>query len=320
MKKTLKTTAASLLVLSVAAGGAGSAFALEGQPAPAPGQAAITAAPAASASQKVYADYVAILASGNLARAVNYLNNHLSKVDSWTASMMVLRLENAQNAALGKLQKRYESSSVQKAIDAAWRAGGSGTYTSLLKHVKGDTARKLLTDSRDQGYAVATAEGMFFPIVNYPLYENWKSRVTADIQLYVKMMADEVRKPTLRDAGLVISWGELLQRNLEQEKFLMQFKGSNRYTQVKSQYELTKMNVYYGSNNTPLFDYETKKIEAEALAAYKRAVASGDASKSPLLLKLSSFLKVVEKNDGKLTDELNLWRSKQVPLGVGSSH
>ncbi|QGG54799.1 hypothetical protein [Paenibacillus sp. B01] len=318
MKKRLKTTAASLLVLSLTAGGAGSAFALQGQPAPAPGHAAITAVTEASSSQQHYREYISILASGNLARAVNYLNNHLSKVDSWTASMMALRLENAQNAALGKLQHRYEQSGVQKAIDDAWRAGGSGTYTSLLKHAKGESVRKLLADSRDQGYAVATAEGMFFPVINYPLYENWKSRVTADIQLYVKLMADEVRKPTLRDAGLVIGWGELLQRDLDAEKFLLQYRSSNRYKAVSERYEQLKTHLFYGSNNTPLFDYDTKKIDAEALAAYKKAVADAASSSSftPLLMKVKNFLTVVERNDGKYTDDVKKWLSVQAPTGA----
>ncbi|MCM3749751.1 hypothetical protein M3223_20660 [Paenibacillus pasadenensis] len=315
MKKGLKHTAASLLVLSVAAGGGSSVFALEGQPAPAPGQAAITAIPAQSASQTIYHDYMKLLAAGKLAQAVAFLNNHIAKVDSWTGSMMALRLENAQNTAIGRLQTRFESVKTQKELDNAWRKGGSGTYTSLLKYTKDATTRKLLTDSRDQGFAVTTAEGMYFPVINYPQYQNWKANVGADIKLYIDMMAAQTRKPALKDAALVIPWSELLQRNLDQEKFIRSYGSSNRINQVKQQYEMTKIVVFYGSNNTPLFDYEAKKINPEALAAYKKVVAAGDTSSSPLLMKVSNFLKVVDRNGGKLTDDMKKWLANQAPMG-----
>ncbi|SDS48922.1 hypothetical protein SAMN05444162_1581 [Paenibacillaceae bacterium GAS479] len=329
MKKSWKTTAASLLVLSMTASGGTAAFAMEGQPAPAPGQVAITAAPSdASSLQKINKDFIKLLASGKLAQSIAYLNNNLSKVDKWTASMMVLRLENAQNAALKKLSLRFDEK-MQKSIGNAWKKagfggvplddlwskGGSGTYTSLLKNVKDEATRKILTDARDQGYVLDTQEGWFSPLPNYPMYEKWKSYVSSDIKSYIDIMSLETRIPVWRDNSVVISWADLLQRNLGQEKFLLSYKSSNRYNQVKAHYDRSRQGVFYGDNNTMLFDYETNKIQPDALEAYKKAIAAGDTKSSPLLMKLSNFLKVVERNDGKLTDEVLQWRKKQVSNG-----
>ncbi|SDT40202.1 hypothetical protein SAMN05444162_4140 [Paenibacillaceae bacterium GAS479] len=311
IKKGLKHTTASLLVLSLAVGGGGSVFAQEGQPAPSQDQAAITTVPASSAVQKINQDYLKLLASGKLAQALTYLNKNISKVDSWTGSMMVLRFENAQKAA--KLHARFNVDNTQKEIDRVLRKnGGDRTYASMLKYVKDGTTRKLLNDSRDQGFLVTSGELLYYPVINYTLYEKWKASVTADIKLYIEMMAVETKKPRQLDWALAIPWSELLKRNLDQEKFILSYGGSNRIKQVKQQYEWTRQIVFYGDIKT-LFDYETKKIDPEALAAYKKAVADGDTSRSPLLLKLSNFLKVLDKNDGKLTEDLKKWLEQQVP-------
>ncbi|OXM15749.1 hypothetical protein [Paenibacillus herberti] len=311
IKKGLKHTAASLLVLSVVAGGGGSVFAQEGQPAPPHDQASITAVPASPAVQKINQDYLKLLASGKLAQALTYLNNHIAKVDTWTGSLMVLRFENAQKAA--KLHARFNVDKTQKEIDRVLRkSGGDRTYASMLKYVKDGTTRKLLTDARDQGFLVTSAEVLYYPVINYTLYEKWKVSVGADIKLYIEMMAVDTQKPRQLDWALAIPWSELLKRNLDQEKFILSYGGSNRIKQVKQQYEWTREIVFYGDIKT-LFDYETKKIDPEALAAYKKAVAAGDTSRSPLLLKLSNFLKALERNDGKLTKDLEKWLAQQVP-------
>ncbi|ASS67421.1 MULTISPECIES: hypothetical protein [unclassified Paenibacillus] len=316
MNKTWKRTAGSLLALTMALSGGGAVFALEGQPAPAAGEAAITAVPAnAAAVKKMYNEYIRLASSSKtLSQAVAYLNKHIGEADKWTGSMMVLRLENAQTAGLESLQNRIAASSVQKSIDAAWRKGSSGSIDSLIKNAADEKTKKLLGEARSQGYRISTAEGMYFPEIDYVSYEAYKSHVGADIAAYIAMMSLETSKPTLRDAAIIIGWGELLQRNLAQEKFLRSYPSSNRKAKVESMYRLTKWNVFYGSNNTPLFDYESKVINAKAVEAYKKAVADGDVSKSPLLLKLSNFLKVSDRNGGKLTDELSLWRSKQIPM------
>lgn len=54
-----------------------------------------------------------------------------------------------------------------------------------------------------------------------------------------------------------------------QETFLSQYPHSNRAQAVKKLYELYSFYTFYGTNNTPLFIYETKKIQPNAKKGYQ---------------------------------------------------
>jgi hypothetical protein len=64
----------------------------------------------------------------------------------------------------------------------------------------------------------------------------------------------------------------------------------------------------YGLNNTPMFDYDTKKVDPEGKAALQAAVQKGDPSKSAYLKKIKRFLEVLEKNHDMLTPEVEKYR------------
>ncbi|WP_051236985.1 hypothetical protein [Paenibacillus pinihumi] len=311
MNKTSKRFKSQLLVrsmalgitLTVAAGAGAAAAAPLASTANVPAQ-TVTA----QSSQAIYDQFqIYLKAPGKLSQARKYLLNHISKTSPHHATLMTLHLENAQRADLASFTKKFETG----ILDGV--RVESPTFTNLLAVVKDPAKRKLLIEARDRGYQIATQEGMYYPVINYSEYKRYSPYVNRDIAAYIDIMAVEANKPALGDAALLISWDEALKRGLEREKFLDTYKVSNRRANVERELEFSKMHIFYGANNTPLFDYDTKTIEPGALKTYKKALENG-AGSSKLLGTLQKFMDVLEKNGGKRTADVDKFLKANVPL------
>jgi hypothetical protein len=134
---------------------------------------------------------------------------------------MVLHLENAINKTLPSMEKRFANDSVQRAIVKTYKKGD--TFTSLTKHTKDHSLIKLLKEASASGYMLETAEGFFFPVVDYASLKPYNTYVSADIKAYIAIKAVESEQPSVKDAGLMIGYQQLVNRALSQEKFIQQY-------------------------------------------------------------------------------------------------
>lgn len=248
-----------------------------------------------------------------LAYAIQFLNNHIDEVNAGQATLMVLHLETAQTKSFFKLQSEIIKPEMQKAIDPAARKNGL-TYTGLLSLIKDAKARGLLIKARGAGLKVVTSEGMYYLELNYGIYRKFQPYVAKDIRDYIDLMIIEKDRPSAQDGALVIGWGELAERTAKQRDFLDKYRGSNRKREISWIYEGNKLKMFYGLNNTPLFDPSTKAINPNARTAYTTLLADNAGSSNKLLAKLQAFMSLVEKSEGKRTIEIHEFLKKQVPI------
>lgn len=252
-----------------------------------------------------------------LAAARQYLLKNISKVKAYPAMIMTLHLENAQRAQLDSFNEKIFPAKVQKAIDTVYRKKKDLSYETLLSLVKDSKIRSLLAEARDKGYKVGTGEGMYFLTMDYEGYKPLKSYITKDIAAYIDIMAAQTNQPALSDAAIVITWDELISRTLAMENFVKNYPKSNRAKAVKQEYENMKFNVFYGSNNTPAYNENSKHQFTDLLPkvrkAYEAAVLQGTAD-SQLLEVIKQALKLLDSNDGKWSKELDRYLKKQIGL------
>lgn len=270
-----------------------------------------TAAISSASSQSVYNQFAAYLKDpAMLSQARKYLLNHVHETTPHHATLMVLQLENAQHKDIAAFAAKFDTTTVQQALDRAARKGKL-TFTSLLQQVTDKGTIRLLEMARDRGYKLETMEGMYYPVVNYTEYDRYARYVKPDIAAYIRIRTQETVKPSSGDAALLISWGDVVKRALEREQFLDAYPVSNRREAVQELLEISRMQLFYGLNNTPLFDYESGQIHPDALAAYQAALKQGTGD-SKLLALLEQFLDVVKSNGGKRTTEVDAFLKKHV--------
>ena len=168
--------------------------------------------------------------------------------------------------------------------------------------------KELLLETRSSVYKIETAEGMFFPIIDYQFYKKYSSYLTTDMWDYIRIMSVESNQVPAKDAALVIDWNEVVNRALSQEEFIVQYPGSTKISDIKDLYKKYLTFIFYGLNNSPLFSYDSKIMATEARNIYLEVVNRNRYKNSVLLEYLKEYLKLLERNNYKLTDEVMNYR------------
>jgi len=265
-----------------------------------------------SHAEAVYKVFLPLLSStGQLPKAISYLNNNIYAVGSYRATMMCLKLENTQKTALGLWETKFSNKDVQRELLAIYKPELS--LTQLAEELQDDAPlRNLLQAAATSGYKLESAEGSFFPVIDYGAYRKYKMYVTKDIRDYISIMSAESDLPSAKDNGLIIAWTEVATRALSQESFIMAYPRSNRIAAVNSLYHMYLLGTFYGLNNTPLFHYDNLEMDLEAQKAYTSLLTKRE-DRTPYLEKLDGFMKLLKENGYTLDDSIEQYLSKEVP-------
>lgn len=266
-----------------------------------------------ASSTTIYKTFQSILYKKNgLPAADTYLESHINQVTTHHATLMVLQLENARNKALTAMTDRLLVPNVQDKMIKAYKWNDS--FTQLMSRTNDTSLRALLQQARDSGYRLVMLEGSLYPIMNYMAFQKYISYVKPDIKQYINIMAVETSNLAADDGALVIGYQEILNRALNQERFLNEYPKSNRVQQVKNLMNNYTLYTFYGLNNTPLFDYETNKMTTNAQKGYKAVLQRNSSEDSAFLTKLEKFMDIVTEAKFEKTATVEKWLEQNVPV------
>lgn len=228
-----------------------------------------------------------------------FISDNISHVTKEEASKMVIKFEELQMEKLPQYETMFTEGDNQIKFTNEYKAIMGGD-------IKDPGLKELVQKTNNSGYKVETAEGTFFPILNYQFYKKFSDYVTPDLKNYIEIMAVESKQVPAKDGALVIGWDEVVKRALEQEKFINTYKDSVKLKDVKQLYKKYLFFTLYGLNNTPLFSYDSNTLNPKALEAYNNAIKNDGSS--DFLQILEDYLKLLSKNNNKLTTEVENYR------------
>lgn len=273
-------------------------------------QAAVTVN--STSSNQVFNKYITLLqVKGQLPTAIAYLNKHIDEVSAYQASLMVLRLENAVVGVLPSFESRMAKDSIQSAINKVYKINAS--FADVISHTRDKKLKSLLQEASNNGLKLETAEGFYFPVVDYKGFQKYRAYTGADVKAYIDIMTVESEQANVKDAGLMIGYQQLATRTLSQERFIKQFPSSNRTAKIKTLFNNYKILTFYGVNNTPLFDYENNKMQPNAIIGYNLILERNKGAGSDYLSILEKFMAAAKAHDYKLTPEVTAFRKANIP-------
>lgn len=168
--------------------------------------------------------------------------------------------------------------------------------------------RSLLDEIYEIGYTLHTAEGQFFPVIDYTYFTQYKDKVSDELYEYFAAMSLESKQPFASDAALVITWDELAYRINIHENYLDKYPNSIRKDEIQ-RYLLYYMQAYLlGLDNTSVFDYKSNKFREDLLESYQNSLeAYPDTELAEIL---SEYIKILEKNNYKQTDAVEAYQTE----------
>ncbi|MFF2479557.1 hypothetical protein [Paenibacillus sp. NPDC058071] len=266
-----------------------------------------------SAAAAVFQRFQQLLRNpSDLAKARAYAINHIREVDQKQATLMTLHLENAQLAYLPKLKKQLMDDAIQQELSASVLEI-EYNLDSMIKMVKNAKTRALLQEVKSKGYQLWSSEGVYYPVMHYSGYKQFRSYVNKDIAVYIDLKAAEYDQPSFSDGALLLPWDQLLERALAYESFAKQYPKSSRAEAIRRHPLFSR--IFFGSSNTPVYDYsqETNKtvISPDVRNAYEKAVAKGPKD-SELLSKIGRLLTLLDQTNNEFTPEIERFLEQSV--------
>lgn len=236
---------------------------------------------------------------------VAFIDKNYAVVSTQNATAMIIGLEQVQKERLVQYQNLFNQEQMQKIVGEGYQGGLTDDF---INGVVDQSIKKTLLEIKNSGFKVETAEGMFYPVIDYSFYKKYRHALMQDIAGYLDIMSVESDKPPVKDAALRISWPELLSRALEQERFIKNYGDSAKVNDVKQVLNSYMLAALYGMNNTPLFSYETQEMVPDAKTAYLQT--SFDANNGVFSKMMSEYLAVLKQSNYKLTSEVQQYRNQ----------
>lgn len=233
-----------------------------------------------------------------------YIRGNIGIASPDKAANLVQRLEELQKVYIETLNEKYnDGESVQSEFAKLYI---DGNIPNNPDNVKNAALRKLLTDVRNNGFKTETAEGSFFPVIDYSIYSEFQTYLPEDIVAYFSLMAVESGQKPASDGELVISWDEVVNRALTQQQFIISYNQSQKLSEVQVLYDKYISYIFGGLPNTPDFSYDTKIFSSEL----KTSLLTVSEKNGNTLLKktIRDYLDVLSRSQDKLTNEVEKFR------------
>ncbi|MDF2531235.1 MAG: hypothetical protein K0Q65_816 [Clostridia bacterium] len=236
-----------------------------------------------------------------------FLDENAKVLTKENVALIMNDLEKLQKEYLPKLEEKYfESTELQKELIDLYLEKKDINYINDTSNIETEALKSLIDETRRSGYKVETAEGMFFPIVDYSAYKSYAQYISDDLKAYIEIMALESDDVPAKDAALVIGWDEVIDRAAKQEAFIKKYADSSKLPEVKQLYNKYLTFTFLGLNNTPLFSYDGNVMAEDAKAVYTKLDFS--ANDSEYMQSLKGFMELLKNSNYKLTPEIDKFR------------
>lgn len=254
-------------------------------------------------AQKIMLEYNELLTKGKPYEVMDFIDKNIDKVSQENAEEMIIGLE--------KVQKEYmddytdvlfegEWEEQKKKMDQLDKVFGEQSYRGKIEDIEDEDLKALVVETLKGGYKYVMLEGSYYPMIDYSLLKKYNPFLSEQMKDYIKIAATESDELTWNDAAVVISWEELGNRVIQAEKYLAKYPQSPMKKEVGELYAMYMGAYIYGANNTPSFDYETKKIKEELLNTYKNTISENEGTVTAQMMK--AYLQIIEKNDYKANE------------------
>lgn len=214
----------------------------------------------------------------------SFIKNNADVVSEEASSQMVLQFEEFQKNKLPLFEDKFNTGSVQKELMELYMQGGD---INDPVGVSRPEVAALVEEAKNSGYKLIQADGACFPVIDYTFYKNFGENITPEVSEYISIL-------------------ELIERAVRQERFLTDYDDTKTAEKLTPLYQSFTQMIFFGSDNTPLFDTDTGILKEEVKTAFENAVKSN--KNSALIKKIKGFLKALKKDDYRYSEDAEQYR------------
>ncbi len=159
--------------------------------------------------------------------------------------------------------------------------------------------KALVKGAQEQGYYVASSEGMIYYLVDFTRFAEFRMANTQPMSDLIVTQAIDSLDPMSSDAAFIIDLPTLAARTYGIGQTLEDYKGTRYEKYLASRFRDHLNLLFFGIDNTPNFDYGTGLMTDKARAALADAATLTETLMGQLT---TEFLALIDANEGKMDE------------------
>lgn len=232
---------------------------------------------------------------------VNFIDENIDKVAPEYKEEMIMELELVQEKYIERYTDQLFGEDHQMELLSLSSTGESEIQLffdeNKVEDIKNGNLRELVDKILLGKYKLINMEGSFYPIIDYEKLKIYNKYLSPEMKDYLEIKSMDSNMPTILDAGLMISFEKLSDRLIKAENHITKYPEGIRYEELLRLYG-TYLKLYLeGLDNTPIYDYETKKIREEVLSSYKKTANIKDTVTSKIINK---YIDIIKENENTI--------------------
>lgn len=159
--------------------------------------------------------------------------------------------------------------------------------------------KALVKGAQEQGYYVASSEGMIYYLVDFTRFAEFRAANTQPMADLIVTQAIDSLDPMSSDAAFIIDLPTLAARTYGIGQTLEDYKGTRYEKYLASRFRDHLNLLFFGIDNTPNYDYGTGLMTDDAKATLADAATLTETLMGQMT---AEFLALIEANNGKMDE------------------
>ena len=173
--------------------------------------------------------------------------------------------------------------------------------TTKTDQINNGNLKELIDKIIKGKYKLINMEGAFYPIIDYEELKAYNKYFSDEMKDYLDIKSMDSNMPTILDAEFLISFDELSERLITVENYIVKYPEGLKYEEVLRLYGAYLRLYLEGSDNTPIYDFETNKIRDDVLSSYKKTGNIKDTVTSKIVNK---YINIIEENQNLIDNQV----------------
>lgn len=162
--------------------------------------------------------------------------------------------------------------------------------------ISDEAVKKYVKEAAAQGYVLESTEGMVYPVVDYAVFAKYKAFHTKDFGAILDILAFGSVEVQMNDAAISVPLEHFSAIALEIEKALSNCEDKTVKKYLGAEYLNYMRTILFGSDNSPMYDYDSLKVREEVVTLYKKMAQIEDSQTAGYVKKHMALL---EASGGK---------------------
>lgn len=229
---------------------------------------------------------------------VQFIDKNIKNATKEEAAVMVLILEEVQKEYIPKYTDELfiEDNQLELLKLSGTELFFNEENIENIKNVKlKDMVEKIIKGK----YKLINKEGGFYPIIDYEKLKEYNPYLPDEMKGYIEIKYLNCNSPIILDGEITISFDEIEERLAATEQYIQKYPNSIKLEEVLRIYADYLRLYMEGSDNSPIYQYESNEIKENVLNSYRKMERNDKLITSKII---SKYMDIIEENEN-IVDE-----------------